>query len=232
LNVIIRNNLKLPNGIKISSIITMAEALSNGNRQKLSEFFNCPVFSRYSNSENGYFGCQLEPNSEFYTMNTSSFIIEILGLNSDINVSRGERGRVVITDLYNYANPLIRYDTGDIAVVDLVEVNGQMKNVFTVIEGRLLDFIKIDDKIISPHTVDYALRTIGGLNQFQLHQKSEYTFILRLNTNNLYRQHDEIIVKERIRKYLGPKANIEIQYHTEIPLLSSGKRKIVMSDIN
>lgn len=32
--------------------------------------------------------------------------------------------RVVITDIYNLATPLVRYDTGDLAIVDVVDGDG------------------------------------------------------------------------------------------------------------
>ena len=38
-------------------------------------------------------------------------------MDSDEPVEEGEVGRLVITDLFNYAFPMIRYDTGDLGIM-------------------------------------------------------------------------------------------------------------------
>lgn len=78
---------------------------------KLEKQFNCTVRSWYSNEENGIMGIQKEED-ESYRIDTESYYYEILKLDSDEPAEPGELGRIVITDLYNYAIPLIRYDNG------------------------------------------------------------------------------------------------------------------------
>lgn len=39
-----------------------------------------------------------------------------LKMDSDEPAEDGELGRIVITDLYNYAFPILRYDNGDTAI--------------------------------------------------------------------------------------------------------------------
>ena len=59
-------------------------------------------------------------------------------LNEDKKIGFGQRGRIVITDLYNYATPLIRYDTGDVGIMHLDENNHPY---FSQVLGRKLDLI-------------------------------------------------------------------------------------------
>ena len=95
----------------VRSVISMSEHLPDTTRNRLQKLFRCPVLSRYSNMENGFIA-QQTADSDYYEINTADFKIELLGLNDDKPVKNGEMGRIVITDLYNYAMPLIRYDTG------------------------------------------------------------------------------------------------------------------------
>ena len=92
--------------------------------------------------------------------------------------------------------------------------------VLSKIEGRRLDFISFEGKLISPHTVDYALRTFDQLKQFQL----------LLNTDQELSEQQGEEMKQRLKAYIGEKADITITRVDAIPLLSSGKRKIVKTE--
>lgn len=219
------------NTYRISAIFSMAEALSEKNRIYLENALNTKVFARYSNSENGFIAHQLPGFEENYLINKAGFLVEIFDIDSDKKLGYKQRGRIVITDLFNLAYPMIRYDTGDIGVMDVVEVNGIQHEVLTRIEGRLLDFIKIKGKFISPHSIDYSLRSVIGLQQFQIIQKSEYVFHLLLNMKrDLDSETEEVIIK-RLKEYLGDDVEIKMRVVDEIPVLKSGKRKIVISEI-
>lgn len=213
---------------KLSCIITMAEALSIETKVFLEANFNTKVYSRYSNSENGFFAHQIPGFGNYYKINNASFKVEILDLDKDEELPYGESGRIVITDFFNYAFPMIRYDTGDIGSMDIfVDENETKHLVLTKIEGRRLDFIKIKDKMISPHTVDYALRSFDKLKQFQLILKKDKSFELLLNANEALNQEDCETIANRLKVYLGENIVLNIKIVSSIPLLASGKRKIV-----
>ena len=81
----------------------------------LEKQFGCPVRAWYSNEENGIMGLQNEKD-EGYRIDTETYYYEILKMDSDEPAEPGELGRIVITDLFNYAFPILRYDNGDTAV--------------------------------------------------------------------------------------------------------------------
>jgi phenylacetate-CoA ligase len=147
-------------------------------------------------------------------------------------VDFGKSGRIVVTDLFNYAMPLIRYDTGDIGVMTKTGEPGKKRLFFPRIEGRKLDFIhSTAGKRLSPHFIDHALRKYDSIDQFQLVQTGKTRYILKLNTVNtsesFYRD-----VKSTLKKYVGDDALISIEFVHEIPLLSSGKRQFVVNELN
>ena len=69
----------------------------------------------YGNNENGFLACQVGEEDR-YTVDLYNFYIEMLRLDSDDPVKPGELGRIVVTDFYNKAFPMIRYDTGDTGI--------------------------------------------------------------------------------------------------------------------
>ncbi len=208
----------------IRSVISMSEHLPDTTRNRLRKLFRCPVLSRYSNTENGFIA-QQTADSDYYEINTADFKIELLDLNDDKPVKNGEMGRVVITDLYNYAMPLIRYDTGDTAVCDVV--GGQP--VFTSIEGRTCDLVfDTSGKPMSPHFVTNTLWEYRELLQYQFIQRTERQYVVKLCLSGCFEREEKL--KQQLLSYLGEDAEVSFEYVDELPVLQSGKRRSVINE--
>lgn len=210
-----------PINCKMKSIIAISEMLSNDTKKSMEKYFGCKVVSRYSNNENGILAQQNLIENDRFELNLASYNIEILDLNEDKPVSYGEFGRVVVTDFFNYAMPIIRYDTGDIAVMNIDN------NVPYIdrIEGRKLDMIyNTSGEIVSSHLA-YHLCKYGSFKQFQLVQYGLKDYNINLNTARKVEKEKELI--EEFKGYFGKDANIKVNYVDEIPILNSGKRKEV-----
>ena len=214
---------------RLNSILSMSETLPEGSRKKLEDYFKCRVVSRYSNMENGMIALQIPECSYKYLVNEVGFIVEILKLDTDERLDIGETGRIVITDLNSYAQPLIRYDTGDVGSLCYDEFNGVKRLFLKNIEGRKVDFIT-DTKgdLVSPHVITNSMWKHKMVRQFQFIQidTSEYKLIL-----NVDEQSNEVInpIVDDIRYYVGEDARIAIEFTEDIPILKSGKRKKVMN---
>lgn len=78
----------------------------------ISEVFSAPFFDVYGTGEVGAIGCSFVDN-EAVDIYQNLIFIEILD-DDDQPVEEGGVGRIVITDLQNFAMPIIRYEIGDI----------------------------------------------------------------------------------------------------------------------
>ena len=218
-----------PESFKINTIITMSEALPDGAKQRLKETFNCPVVSRYSNMENGFLAQQcIEENNEYH-LNEASYYFELLHPDRDEPVDTGQLGRIVVTDLFNYAMPLIRYDTGDLAILEERSLCGRPGRVFSRVEGRKVDFI-YDTKgnLLSPHVITNTMwKYSSEIRQFQFVQNGKDLYLIKLNCSAASFTRNEELVSE-LRNYLGKNAIISMDFVDEIPLLASGKRKKII----
>jgi phenylacetate-CoA ligase len=191
---------------------------------KLEEAFRCPVVSRYSNMENGFIANQRKGELE-YRINTASFIVEILDMNSDKVVPEGSVGRIVVTDLFNKAMPLIRYDTGDIG--SKVIINGEQ--YLNTIEGRKTDLIYNTNGLpVSVHIISNTMWEYDDLNQYQFIQVGKEHYIMKLNFDGDFTKEKQL--EEKLKSYLGNNANIVFEYVKEIPVLHSGKRKYIANE--
>lgn len=207
----------------VKSIITMSEGVNIYTKESMQKYFGAPLVSRYSTMETGIVA-QQKRNSSHYTINWASFYVEIFKINEDTPAESNELGRIIVTDLYNYTMPIIRYDTGDLGIIDSSASPPILKDV----QGRKIDAIyntkgEIVSSFIVTNVVEYE-----GIKQGQLIQESKKEYILKLNTTNEFTE--EIKILKQFKGFLGDDAHIKIEYVKEIPLLSSGKRKATINN--
>lgn len=212
----------------VKGLISGSDMLFDETRTVVSGVFgNIPMVSRYSNEENGVIG-QDEGINNVFVLNEANYVVEILDDN-DNPVPEGTIGRIVVTDLFNYAMPMIRYDTGDMGAIQVVEINGRKKKCICQFSGRRVDVISdAEGNALSPHAITNAMWDFPDITQFQLIQKSQCEYVLKLNVSNEFiRERDLIIALERV---LGEKSQINIERVDEIPVLASGKRRYIVNE--
>lgn len=213
---------------KYSSIISMSEALSDSTREKMEKYFGTSVVSRYSNMENGIFAQQLLNEGNDYHINWASYYLEILNIDDDTPVKNGELGRIVVTDLFNYYMPLIRYDTGDLGIMNSDNAFYNKAPVLKTIEGRKMDILyNTSGQPISPYAA-FEMEYFPELKQFQLIQEGEKEYIAKLNLDGIFKNETELA--NRLKKYLGKDAIINFVYVDEFPQLASGKRRLTVNN--
>jgi len=211
---------------KAKSVITMSEALNNVTKQNIKKYFDCQALARYSNIENGILAQQM-PDDDRYALNRASYYFELLEMNSNDPVELGEPGRIVVTDLFNYGMPLIRYDTGDIGIFEQQE-SGEL--LLARVEGRRMDMIyNSRGKLVSSYIITNNMWKYVEIKQYQFIQKSANDYCFRLSVTDQFDCEEELV--NEFEQYFGEASQIEVEYVSEIPLLSSGKRKKVVNEM-
>ena len=217
-------------GCKLYGIVSGSELLHDITRKTLEKAFGCKVVSRYANEENGFLG-QDDIDNNVFIPNRADYYFEILKLTSAEPTEIGEVGRIVVTDLYNYAMPFVRYDTGDVGA--WVETTHHGKKMMGIgnFGGRVVDMIfDTEGKQMSPHTITNSMWEFQGVRQFQFIQKKKREYVLKLNVDkDTFMQEDKII--SILTQRLGNDAEIRIEYCDEIPVLASGKRRYIVNDM-
>eukprot|EP01136_Pigoraptor_vietnamica_P033345 Opistho-1_new@96117 len=98
----------------VRAIIFTSEPVDETKAEFIKKVFNCEVTDRYSNEEVGLIAQQRNFGGVYYT-NRYNVLVEILD-DQLKPVKTGEMGHVVVTDLEADLVPVVRYDTGDLAV--------------------------------------------------------------------------------------------------------------------
>ena len=204
-----------------------SEMLHNATRESMEKAFGCKCVSRYSNEENGFLGQDKEENNVFY-LNRADYYVEVLKMDSDEPAEDGEVGRIVLTDLFNYAMPMIRYDTGDVGAYIYKENIG--RKVIGSFGGRKVDTVtNSKGDFISPYSVSNAMWHFKDVYQYQFIQKDigRYEIIINIGSGSL----DEDLLIKDFQQILGSDAQIIIKYTDDIPVLASGKRRYIINEM-
>lgn len=222
-----RNGIKSFANCHIGGVISGSEMLYDSTREAIKKLFKTEVISRYSNEENGVIGQDEGINNNF-TVNEADYLVEILDDDGQ-RVPDGTLGRIVVTDFFNYAMPMIRYDTGDMGAIITKSVNGREKKVICNFSGRKVDLIyDTSSNALSPHVITNAMWSFHDIKQFQFIQKGKNNYLLKLNLDGNFQRSAEII--ETLKNILGDKACIDIEKVEEIPVLASGKRRYIVNE--
>src|SRR5699024_8903957 len=205
------------------------EPLLKTQREIIQSFFNCDVIARYAMEEFGIIANQCV-YTDNYHVNDASFIVEVLKKESDEPADIGEEGRIVITDLYSNAMPLIRYDTGDYGVLKEKCFCGYNGTILKTISGRKIQSI-LDSKgnKISPFSINVIMKEHQNIYQFQFIQEDLNQYKLLLITNEEFNGRNSIF--KDLHDILGVNANIEILIVDEIKPLPSGKRPYIVNKL-
>lgn len=208
-------------------VISGSEMLYDSTRSEMEKLFGTRVVSRYSNEENGVLG-QDEGKNNIFSINEADYLIEIVDDN-DNPLPDGQLGRIIVTDLFNYAMPMIRYDTGDVGAIIVLNINGRKKRVISDFSGRKVDVIfDVNGNALSPHIITNQMWSFTDIKQFQFIQKNKDEYLIKLNANITSQRKNELV--RLMKEILGQAAKVSIEEVREIPVLASGKRRYIINE--
>lgn len=211
-------------GLKV--VISDSDPLKRESRIILEKHLGCPIVDRYSNEEHGLIAFSYGKD-EPYEVNISSYFVELLKLDSNEYAEPGELARVVITDLYNKAMPLIRYEIGDLAVSDEYSKNGV--KTLRVLEGRAADMLVRKNGIrISSASVNNYMERLDGLLKYQLVQNDIGKFELYVVEDDVHYLNEEY--RNALSPCIGEDSELLVFKVKSIKSESTGKFKTFISN--
>jgi phenylacetate-CoA ligase len=156
--------------------IVTSEMLFDDDKMLLEKQFGVPVINEYGASELDLIAFQ-NPAGD-WQLNSETLFVEILDEENNV-LPNGKEGRIVITSLYNKAHPFIRYDIGDVGILD--EKSTSKKRILKKLIGRTNDIAILPSGKKSPGlTFYYVTKSIieddGNVKEFVIKQTKIDTF--------------------------------------------------------
>lgn len=217
---------------KINSrlVFTGSEVLDQETRNIISSAFG-DVFDGYGSLETGRMAWECSEHTGYH-MDLDTVVMEFIRDGERVNAD--EWGEVVVTNLFSYTMPLIRYKIGDVAIYgDEICSCGREAPLMHSIEGRSDDFLKtLDGCIVSPRIITWTLRLIQGISQFKVTQDKEDKFIIELVSGEGFSEETIDQIEVGLKSILGEEAQIVEKIVEKIPIDKSGKRRSVVSKVD
>lgn len=212
-------------GLKIRGAFTTAEQLPPEQAAFISEVFNCEV--------KGFFGCAEVNCLGFQTKMGGHYIVpdEIVHMENVKHPETGMENSFLITSLYNYRTPLLRYLNGDTGRL----VKGEKYTEIEELSGRSADmFIKEDGSYISSILATQTMQISGlteKLKKYQLIQESASLIIFKYepfsaDLTQAERDHLVSVFQQR----LGHEFKIELVNTSEFLKSVSGKHRLMINN--
>ncbi|RZJ49223.1 MAG: phenylacetate--CoA ligase family protein, partial [Flavobacterium sp.] len=160
----------------LKACFVTSEMLFESDKKLLEKQFGIPIINEYGASELDLIA--FENTKGEWQVNAETLFVEILDENYN-PVPHGTEGKIVITSLFNKANPFIRYEIGDIGILD--EKSTPQKPILKKLIGRTNDVAILPSGKKSPGlTFYYVTKSIieddGNVKEFIIKQTQLDTF--------------------------------------------------------
>ena len=223
---IINNNITLKDICpSIKLVIVTAEVCSEEDRDIIQKGFGVPVKDEYGASEVGYLATECDAGN-WHIVEESVFV------EADVD------SKLLVTDLFNNAEPFIRYSIGDMGQIKESTSCpcGDFRRVLSKLKGRENDLIVLSNGKIAPGLTFYyisrsLLESFGGLKEFIIRQIETDTFVFDIVSDSILEKKQIDDIQSKMDSYLEPGLTLIINNVDKINRPSSGKIKHFYSEL-
>jgi phenylacetate-CoA ligase len=212
-----------------ASIVTGAEALYEAERKEIEGAFDCPVFDTYGCREFMLIAAECEQHAGLH-VNADHLVVELVDPKGRA-VADGP-GDVVITDLHNFAMPLVRYRNGDraTAMIGAACACGRGLPLLRSVDGRILDMIATPDgRNVPGEFFVYVMLGRTAIKRYQIVQVATDALEVRIMSHDALPGSECDLITAQIAKVTGPLMRIMIKKVDAIEEPASGKRRVTVS---
>ncbi len=208
-------------------LVSFGEKLTPAARTLISRVFSAEVFDRYGTEEVGTISVECTAHEGMH-VNSESVIVEIVD-DERLPVPHGSYGKVVVTDLFNFNMPFIRYDTGDYGALFLSRCSCGLQTPRIRIEGRHSAYLEFGSQRVHHLEFDGALDAFANhVEQYQIVKVAENALEVRVVPAPAFTEISSQRIKDNVSKILEPDVLISIVSITHLEPTESGKSKIVL----
>lgn len=209
--------------VQIERIITCGEPLNASLRAYLKQVFHCDVVNFYGASESLALGVEIHAEEGMY-------------LFDDMNYIEVENGTMYLTSLYNYAQPLIRYELSDRLIWDTSDARYPFSKIKNL-AGRKEDLMWFQNEqgvkeFLHPLAIEGFC--MEHMLDYQFIQSDDHTFQLHIEVaKEEYKDNIEKEMTSSLKAILKEKkldyVTFEVTFvHAILPDPQTGKKQLIV----
>ncbi|CAM2856013.1 phenylacetate--CoA ligase family protein [Flavobacterium frigoris] len=209
----------------LQACMVTSEMLFEEDKKLLEKQLGIPIINEYGASELDLIAFQnLEGD---WQVNAETLFVEILDDNNNV-LPYGQEGRIVITSLFNKAHPFIRYDIGDIGILD--KKSTVRKPILKKLIGRTNDVAILPSGKKAPGlTFYYITKSIieddGNVKEFTIKQTKMDCFEIEYVSETELNMEEITKIENAIALYLEPNLNFSFIRKNTLERSNRGKLK-------
>lgn len=214
----------------LKMIKVTAETLFDYQKELIESVFGCSVVNEYGAAEVGLMGFEC-PKHNIHVLSECVFVEE-----SDDTSLEGKH-EFIVTDLNNFAFPIIRYKLGDSGKLsEKICSCGRGHQLLETVQGRISDIVyKADGTPVHSSLFSYILKELtkleAGIKQYKVYQHSLGHLWIEIVKDSHFTKDSELMLEEIIRKTFDQDTRMEIDFVNEITRDKSGKLRYFESKI-
>ncbi|MGB3775051.1 MAG: phenylacetate--CoA ligase family protein [Leeuwenhoekiella sp.] len=202
----------------LKGCIVTSEMLFENDRLFLNHQLGVPIINEYGASEAGLIGFENDRNQ--LIIDEKLLFVEVVD-DAGKSLPYGEKGNILITSLYNKAQPFIRYAIGDLGILDRDKESGKL--YFKKLSGRNNDNVKLPNGTTLPGLAFYyitktAMETSANVKEFVAAQTSLKAIEIIYVSDRPLNAKEKNNVGKAVRDYLGG------EFHTSYKQVETLKR--------
>jgi phenylacetate-CoA ligase len=214
------------------SVIVGAEKLHAFQRVVVERVFSAPVFETYGSREFMLIASEC-PEQHALHLTAEHLIVGIVD-DAGRPVAPGVEGDVVVTDLFNYGMPFVRYRLGDRAVAEASPCAcGRGLPTLARITGRRLDMLVTPaGRSVPGEFFPHLLKDFAGVRHFRVVQESPACLTLQIVPTTAWNNSQKTGIATAVGRTFGPEMLLRIETVESIPLTKAGKLEVVVNARN
>jgi phenylacetate-CoA ligase len=214
--------------ISFDAVFSTAEMLLPQYRELIEDQFGCRVFDMCGSYDGGAQAMECEEHNGFH-ISAEKVIVEIV--DDDGNpVEPGRTGRIIVTDLHNYAMPFIRYENGDIGSLSNEQCPcGRGLPLLESLEGRTADIIRLSNGTSITGPAVTLIFKGCNVKQYQLVQTSHNQLVVNIVKGENYSEADECHFMRVLKHHAGDGVSVNVNYCDTIPVTRAGKYRFIIN---
>jgi phenylacetate-CoA ligase len=226
--------LMLSKGLKLEyeprCLVLSSEKTTPAMKEAIAEAFHARAYEEYGSVEN----CALATECEYGSLHISPDfgVVEIVDERGEA-VPAGCDGRVLCTGLLNDAQPLIRYEIGDVASWSTVQCQcgRDQLPVLAGVEGRLEDAVVGPDgrELVRFHGL---FINVKGVLEAQVVQEQIDVLRVRVVSTPDFGEPERTLIEKRVHERLGPLVRVLVETAERIERTERGKFRAVISRLS
>lgn len=215
-------------GLGIAVAFVTGERLYDVQRAAISRVFGCPVANGYGARDAGFIAHEC-PHGGMH-VSSEDIIVELVDRDGG-PVADGAPGEVVVTHTATIAYPLIRYRTGDVAVMSPKACAcGRGLPILSEVHGRTTDFVVASNgTVMHGLALIYILREIPGIEKFRIEQRSHTLTEVAIVPGSRFKREMVARIIREFKQRLGSDVDVTIELVDRIASERSGKFRFVIS---